>query len=288
MALKRIYIEITNRCNLNCSFCPPSTRPARSMTPEEFRRLAMAVGDYTKYIYLHVKGEPLAHPQLAEILDIADEQGLRVNLTTNALLLSQRAELLLQSNALRQTNLSVHGYNPATHGDLEQWLSMLCNYARQSSQKGRYTVFRFWTLPRSRQVQGDDARAIAILERAFPTAGSILERASGRSMELEKGIFASFDEQFDWPTMDSPVVGSRGICYGARTMIGVLADGTVVPCCLDSEGACPLGNAFTQPLKEILTSPRYLNMAGSFSNRHVAEPLCRRCSYRLKFNSRAS
>lgn len=286
MSLKRIYIEITNRCNLNCSFCPPSTRPARSMTPEEFRHLAIAAGRHTRYIYLHVKGEPLAHPQFAEILSIAGEQGLRVNLTTNALLLPQRAELLLHSDALRQTNLSVHGYNPAAHGDLEQWLSSLCDYARSSALRGRYTVFRFWTLPHGRQIHGDDARAIAILERAFPTAGSILERASGRSMELEKGIFASFDEQFDWPSMESPILGSRGICYGARTMIGILADGTVVPCCLDSEGACPLGNAFAQPLDGILTSPRYLNMAGSFSNRKVAEPLCRRCSYRTKFNYR--
>lgn len=286
MPLKRIYIEITNRCNLNCSFCPPSTRPARSMSPEEFRRIAVAARQHTRYIYLHVKGEPLAHPHLGEILRIAGEQGLHVNLTTNAVLLSQKADLLLQSGAMRQTNLSVHGYSPATHGDLEQWLNTLCEYARRSSHLGRYTVFRFWTLPESRIVQGDDARAIGILEHTFPSPGSILERASGRSMELEKGIFVSFDQQFDWPRMDSPILGTEGICYGARAMLGILADGTVVPCCLDSEGACPLGNAFTQPLGEILASHRYLNMAGSFSNRHVVEPLCQRCSYRIKFNYR--
>lgn len=286
MSLKRVYIEITNRCNLNCSFCPPSSRPARRMSPEEFERLAVAVKQHTRYIYLHVKGEPLTHPELAELLGIAQEQGLRVNLTTNALLLPQKTPLLLQSDAMRQTNLSVHGYHPHTHGPLEGWIAALCDYARQSAALGRYTVFRFWTLPENRLPQGSDALAIRLLEQAFPQAEGILAQASRRSMELAKGIFVSFDQQFDWPTLDRPILGTKGICYGARTMVGILADGTVVPCCLDSEAACPLGNAFTQPLGEILASPRYLHMAGSFANRQVVEPLCQRCGYRLKFTYR--
>ncbi|MEG1206160.1 MAG: radical SAM/SPASM domain-containing protein [Angelakisella sp.] len=284
MALKRVYIEIINRCNLQCSFCPPSGRPARTMTADEFEQLAIALSGVTKYIYLHVKGEPLAHPQLQEILAIAHRQGLFVNLTTNGVLLPKQAELLLQSDAMRQTNLSVHGYTPQTHGELAQWMSALCDYAKKAAAKGRYTVFRFWTLPENRQPEGDDARAIHILEQEFPEAGSIAQQATGRAMTLAKGIFASFDEQFDWPHMDGPELGSEGICYGGRTMIGILADGTVVPCCLDGEGACSLGNAFTQPLSEILASPRYTALAKGFTNRHVVEPLCKRCGYRLKFN----
>ncbi|MEG2074449.1 MAG: SPASM domain-containing protein [Angelakisella sp.] len=274
---------MTNRCNLSCNFCPPSSRPPRRMSAEEFEHLAAAVSPFTRYIYLHVKGEPLTHPQLAEILAIAGQHRLLVNLTTNGVLLPQCSQLLLDSDAMRQTNFSVHGYTAKTHGDLNAWVTSLCDYARASSAKGRYTVFRFWTLPKSREVDGDTGEALDILEREFPLHGGIAEQAARRSVELAKGIFASFDEQFDWPSMDAPIAGEEGICYGARTMIGILADGTVVPCCLDSEGACPLGNALTEPLAEILASPRYLNMAGSFANRHVIEPLCQRCTYRLKF-----
>lgn len=85
--LSRIYLEITNICNRSCAFCPGTKRPARMLTPEEFALLAGRLRPHTDYLYLHVMGEPLLHPQLGELLDIASRLGFRVIVTTNGTLL---------------------------------------------------------------------------------------------------------------------------------------------------------------------------------------------------------
>ena len=104
--LKRAYIEITKICNLSCSFCPGTRRPPRTMTPEEFRRLAEKLRGHVGYLYFHVMGEPLLHPQLEELLGIAGELGFRVCLTTNGTLLERRGAARLGPPAPHQGTLS--------------------------------------------------------------------------------------------------------------------------------------------------------------------------------------
>lgn len=253
------------------------------MSPAEFDRLAAQVAPHCGYIYLHIKGEPLLHPALDQILDSAACHKLQVNLTTNALLLADRARLLLDSSALRQTNLSLHGYTPATHGPMQPWMDSLCAYARAMAAQGKYTVFRFWTMPESRYPLEQDTQLLKLLANQFPESGDPVCWPSNRAVTLAPGVFISFEEQFDWPSMGSPDQGGQGICYGGRTMIGILADGTVVPCCLDGDGVCALGNALEQPLDQILTSHRYRSLRDGFTNRQVTEPLCRHCGYRIRF-----
>ena len=88
---------------------------------------------------------------------------------------------------------------------------------------------------------------------------------------------------FDWPGRDAPDRGERCFCYALRDQIGVLADGTVVPCCLDHEGDMALGNLFKQELKEIMSTPRAQEIYAGFSQRKAREELCRRCGYARRF-----
>ena len=282
---KRVYVEITNRCNLHCSFCPVSARPFRTMTAEEFHKAAREIRPYCDYLYLHVKGEPLIHPQLEEILSICGELRFQVNLTTNGVLLGRRRQLLLSAPAVRQTNLSLHSYTENTHGPLENWLQELIAYAWDSAAKGRYTVFRVWNLDEQRETNSQGERMLEQLEQAFSLSRGQIRQlaASCRSVTLSKGIFLSFEEEFVWPSLQNPFLGREGTCYGARNMVAVLADGTVVPCCLDGEGECPLGNLFEQPFEEIIQGERLARMAEGFTNRQVKEALCQRCGYRLRF-----
>lgn len=60
----RMYLEITTCCNLSCSFCPGTKRPAAFLSPENFHTLAAKLRPYGEHLYLHVMGEPLLHPQL--------------------------------------------------------------------------------------------------------------------------------------------------------------------------------------------------------------------------------
>ena len=103
---KRIYIEITNICNLNCSFCPPTNRKKEYMNIESFQKIISKMENYTDYIYLHIKGEPLMHPNLKEFLELCSNKFF-VNITTNATLLKANKELLIDAN-IRQISISLH------------------------------------------------------------------------------------------------------------------------------------------------------------------------------------
>lgn len=121
MRFSRCYLEITNRCNLSCSFCPKTKRPARTLNPAEFRQLAEKIRPYTDYLYLHVLGEPLMHPALKTLLDICRELSFRVVITTNGTLLPAQETVLLSSPALYKINVSLHSFEanaPATSGPI--------------------------------------------------------------------------------------------------------------------------------------------------------------------------
>ena len=79
---KKIYIEITNKCNLNCSFCSKTKKEKQEMSIEQFNEILNKIKDYTDIIYLHVKGEPLLHPKVIEFIKEAEKNNLKVNLTT--------------------------------------------------------------------------------------------------------------------------------------------------------------------------------------------------------------
>lgn len=103
------------------------------------------------------------------------------------------------------------------------------------------------------------------------------------SFLLRDHLYLERAGKFDWPDLSANESGTQ-FCYGLRDQLGVLVDGTVVPCCLDHEGDIPLGNLFTQPLTEILTSPRACTLREGFSRRKPAEELCRRCGFAARFN----
>lgn len=284
LRFQKAYLEITNICNLRCPFCPPGRRAPGSMSREEFLRALDQLRPYTKYLYFHVKGEPLLHPLLPEFLGLAGERGFLVNLTTNGVLLPALAEELLAAPALRQVNLSLHSYRRESHGEAAPWIRALADFARRGAAAGKHTVFRIWTLGRGREADGVSLRLLALLEGEFPGAGRLADCRGKRSVTLGEHLFLSFEEEFAWPSLEAPVIEGPGTCYGMRRMIGVLRDGTVVPCCLDAEGECPLGNLFRQELSEILAGPVPEEMARGFREHRVTRELCRRCGYRTRFH----
>ena len=108
--LKKAYIEIGNICNLKCKFCPGTKREAKFMTAREFEHIAQKIRPHTQYIYLHLMGEPLLHPELEKILDIAQKLDFRVIVTTNGTLLGRRGASLLSSGAVHKINISLQSF----------------------------------------------------------------------------------------------------------------------------------------------------------------------------------
>lgn len=274
--LQKAYLEITNVCNLNCSFCPGTRRAPRFLRVEEFRLLAGKLRRQTDYLYFHLLGEPLLHPELGALLRIAGELGFACMITTNGTLLPERGELLLAAERLRKVSISLQSFEANPGGELEGYLSGCLAFARKAAEKGVFCELRLWNRG------GLETLNPAIRERleaCFP----LTWEESRNGWKLAERIWLDPGERFDWPDLDAPDRGERCFCYGLRNQIGVLCDGTVVPCCLDHEGDIPLGNLFTQELDEILASPRARAIYEGFSQRRAVEELCRRCGYRTRF-----
>lgn len=108
--LRKIYLEISNVCNLHCTFCPGTRREKRFMTADEFATLLPKLCPWTDYLYFHLMGEPLCHPELAEFLRLAGDAGFKVILTTNGTLLEEKREILLNAPALHKVNISLHAF----------------------------------------------------------------------------------------------------------------------------------------------------------------------------------
>ncbi len=298
MRFKRVYIEISNICNLHCSFCTSCTRPRRSMDEVQFRHVIREVAPYTQFVYFHIKGEPLMHPLLGLFLDICEENGLQVHLTTNGTLLYKQEELLLSKTALRQMNFSLHSIpfhggkdEPEFYNDLdltgaETYVRSIARFAKRAArEKKKFSVLRLWNLTGTREADPQSLAVMKILEEEFPGVSDLAEKMKDhRSLLLEKGVFLSWEEEFTWPSIKNPYVSDEGICQGTRGMLGILADGTVVPCCLDANGEAPLGNIFREPLADILESDYFTRIARNFDQRHVTLPLCRHCTYRSRFD----
>ena len=271
----RVYVEITNLCNRNCSFCPGTVRPAKMMTAEEFRTVARKLTPVTKYLYYHLMGEPLTHPALPEMLAIAKELGFHSCITTNGTLLPGRGQALIDSGVYK-VSISVHSFEDGSEEDYVNYIAGCLDFADKASRAGIITVLRLWNRGYD---EGRNISTAELIRARFP--GDWQEQPRG--IRIREKLFLEYGDRFDWPDMDAGDMGDQVFCYGLRDHFGILSDGTVVPCCLDREGAIALGNVFAQPMDEILASPRAKAMVQGFSCRKASEELCRKCGYARRF-----
>lgn len=283
---QRIYVEIGNLCNLRCAFCPPVKRAARRMTPGEFTEICRKLRPHTDYLYLHVMGEPLCHPQLNTLLAIAGEMGFRVCITTNGTLLERNREMLLShAGDIHRISVSLHAVEGnGAEMTLSAYLASVIDFAKEAAEAGIYSVLRLWNLD-SEAGAGANRENCMIeetLRREFP--GEWQARWSG--FRLGKNVFLEYAGLFTWPGESQAEAAEDGTCHGLLDQIAVLADGTVVPCCLDSEGAIPLGNLLADELDAILASERASRMRKGFRCGRMVEPLCQSCTYARRFSKK--
>lgn len=272
----KIYLEISNVCNLSCAFCPGTKRAKHIMTEEEFSALMPKLRPYADYLYFHLMGEPLLHPHLAHFLEIAGEHGFKVILTTNGTLLRKQQDVLLSSPALHKVNVSLHAFEA---NDLsvpfEDYLND-CFAFGQAAESKKLIVYRLWN---QGGAEKKNSEIVAAMERHFPAPWT----NNRQGKRIGDRIFLEYGDKFDWPDLTAPEGSNRVFCYGLRDQIGVLCDGTVVPCCLDHEGDLALGNLFKEDMESILAAPRTQAIYNGFTQKEAAEELCRKCGYARRF-----
>lgn len=271
----KVYVEITNICNMNCSFCHGHNRAPRQMSTQEFAIILEKLKEQTKYIYYHLMGEPLTHPLLPKFIKLATENGYNSIITTNGTLLKVRGDELL-SAGVHKVNISVHSFENGTVEDYEQYILALADFAKKAANKGIIVIFRLWNKGFD---DGKNEIAFNLLKENI--SGEWAENTRG--IRIRDKIHIEWGERFEWPDMNAEIKGDKFSCYALKDQFGILADGTVVPCCLDSEGIINLGNIFSEDINAIINSKRASNIAEGFKCGKASEDLCKRCSYAQRF-----
>lgn len=284
---RRTYIEISNICNLQCTFCPEVEREKFVMSKSNFKKIIQEVKPFTDEVCLHLMGEPLTHPDFGEILKSCKDANLPVQLTTNGTLLSKYDFHTIFDSSIRQINFSLHSFkdNFPTK-DWRPYLHDILAFSKiaMSEKPELYINYRLWNLETPTKTQSENQDMIDEICGFFGTAiNERLDIAHRRSKNLIGRIYFHFDTRFDWPSLTAPYLSDKGFCHALSQHIGIHADGKVVACCLDKEAGNTLGNVFEQSFQEILSSKSLIDMHKGFQDGRLITNLCQRCSFISRF-----
>lgn len=275
----KIYVEITNICNLKCQFCIDTKRKKEFMNIEDFKVVIKKIKKYTNLIMLHIKGEPLMHPELKEILDVCFANGILVNITTNATLLEEKFDILAKSQAVRQLNISMHSIsqnNLSIKESTEKIINQIKNI--QEINENIIVSYRLWNID---DIKENDVNIeiLNLIGKEYNISDILSRSKKEKFIKLEKNTYLNQDIEFKWPNMESEKISENGKCYGLKKQLGILVNGDIVPCCLDQNGDIKLGNIFKSDLEEILNSKKSQDIINGFNNNILIEELCKRCGF---------
>lgn len=287
----KIHIEISNICNLQCGFCPPVIRENKMMDLGLFERLVEQIVPLTDLVCLHLMGDPLVHPEFEKMVEICDRYELNIFLVTNGVLMREKHLATLLHPRFYQVNFSLHSFfDNFPEKNPDKYLSRIFEYTDRAlaERPELYINYRLWNLQDPR---GEDTRNRQMLEKVcekyhfeMPDGFDVRNR---KSVKVRKRLYLHFDTEFVWPSLDLPMLGKQGSCYGLSSHFGILADGTVVPCCLDKEGKISLGNANEETIESILRSNRAQAILDGFRQKKLTESLCQRCQYIERFSHKS-
>lgn len=300
MRFEKIYIELSDICGLNCGFCPSVKGVRGAMSVEKFGIIAKKVVGVGRIYTFHLLGDPLVLPNLKDFIKLANAHKMTLELTTSGFYMSEKnAQLLLESENIRQINLSLMAFLAQKKLNLNEYFVPILRFLRlhlaQNSQS--FVNLRLWNLGANFTPPFENNAIYSLLEREFNTK---IQKNAPKN-RLENRIILHQSELFCWAgtkaddlrvqkefansqgERNAPKVPCvKGSCHALRKQIGVLSDGTVVPCCMDTSGVMGLGNLFTQELSEILANKRAVAMKKGFERGEFTEKLCQQCEFGRK------
>jgi radical SAM protein with 4Fe4S-binding SPASM domain len=272
---KKIYIEITNVCNLNCKFCPETNRKKQSMSVKDFEEIIKKIYKYTNLVCLHVKGEPLLHNKLDRIFQILEKYNLKANITTNGTLIKEKLEIIKEYKAVRQINFSIHSI---TQNEIKNKEYLQNIFESAEKLENIIISYRLWNLQNIKE-NNVNKNIIEAIEKFYNIENLKMQLIEKDFIKLKENIFINQDEEFTWPDINKKTIIKSGRCLALKEHIAILVDGTVVACCLDNNGDIPLGNILDESLENILKKPKSIVIKKNFENRIITCKLCETCGF---------
>ncbi len=284
MKFYRIYIELTNVCGLKCSFCPSKNLPNTNMSLEFFEEIIQQSKAFTKEIACHVVGDPLTLSKLSEYLDIIHKYKMKAILTTSGYFMKKQTFETLFHPAVKQINISLNAFNKNdTTLSFEQYIRPILRLCHEkvAQEKELFINLRMWNLDEAMSEESFNQEVFSKLEESFSV--KLEYKGAKESIRLDNKVLLHFDNYFEWPSLKNPNYG-HGTCQGLSSHIGILANGDVIPCCLDNEAVMKLGSLKTETLDNIVHGRRARAMRNGFKEAYCSEELCQKCSYKSRFN----
>ena len=284
MKFYRIYIELTNICGLQCSFCPTKNVANKTMELELFESIIKESKQFTNEIACHVFGDPLTLLNLKDYLDIIDRYNMKALLTTSGYFMKKHNYETLFHPAVKQINISLNAFNKNdTKISFEQYMHPILELCHEKvkQKKESFINLRIWNLDESMSEIEFNTKLFTKLSSSFDINFNLPKNR--KAIRLDYKVLLHFDNYFEWPSLNNPNYG-HGTCQGLDSHLAILASGEVVPCCLDGDGVIKLGSLRRESLKDILSSSRAKQIISGFKDGKCSEELCMRCSYKDRFN----
>ena len=258
---KKVYIEITNNCNLSCYFCNKVKRKMEFISINRFNVLLNKLKGYTNYLYFHLMGEPLIHPNINELIELGSKY-FNINITTNGYFIDR----IKNNKNITQINISLHSFNEKYNKSIDEYFNNIFDSTDKLVSNNVIINYRIWTNTKYKDLIIDKLNYYYNVKIIGNT-------------KIRDNIFIEFDSEFIWPELNNNYFNDVGSCMGLRTHIGILVDGTVVPCCLDTNGIINLGNIYKEDLRDILNKKIVKDMKENFKNNKKIENLCKHCNF---------
>jgi len=274
----KAYIEITGFCGLNCDFCKPKKTRFAPMNLDLFEKINKELKNKTKTVAYHILGDPLTVPNLQDYIDISAKYGLGVHITTSGYYMDNIDEKTLFHPSVKQINFSISSFyaNKNTKIPLDEYLHKIIIFCKKSSETPkRFVNLRLWNI--------GDSRYSAFNEDVFFILKSYFEEDflfDTNEVRIAPYTIVVKDKIFTWPDINKEGLHQKGTCHAITGQIGFLANGDVVPCCLDAKADIKLGNIKECSLDAILSSKRAIAMKQGFNSSILVEKLCQTCGFR--------
>lgn len=278
MRFKKIYIELSDICGLKCEFCP-SKKAQRGILPlQDFEKIAMQICERAEIFTFHLLGDPLILDNLEQFLSIAKAYKMRLEITTSGFYLSEKNQnLLLNYENIHQINFSLAAFFSQKRLDLNAYLKPILKLCERhfKCKNSSFINLRLWNFDVNFKAPKENEEIYKILNENFKEKFDF----TMPKIRLERHIMLHQAKRFTWPSLNAPFISKKGFCYALKEQVGILSDGTLVPCCLDSGGAINLGNVLESPFQNLLETKKFLDLKQGFERGERLENLCQRCEF---------
>lgn len=278
MKFEKIYIELSDICGLKCDFCPSKKSQRGLMDIEKFKSLCNDIYSLAHIFTFHVLGDPLMVKNLKNYLDIANDYGMKIELTTSGFYFNdENISWILESKNIRQVNISLASFLSQSRISLEEYFKNIQKLLILHMQKRAkfFINLRLWNLNKDLVPPPQNDLFYELLKNFFNTTFSKNEE----KIRLARYIILHQARLFKWPSLKDEIKSITGKCYALNKQIAILSDGSLVPCCLDTKADIKLGNCFKTNINTLLQSREYIDLKEGFNQGILKAELCKRCDF---------